>query len=35
MSNKGNDIVEMNHDNDPFEEYRRETDPDKRELADK
>ena len=33
MSNKENDIVEMNHNNDPFEEYRRETDPDKRERS--
>lgn len=33
MSNKENDIVKMNHDNDPFEEYQRETDPDKRERS--
>ena len=33
MSNKENDIVKMNHDNDPFEEYRHETDPDKRERS--
>ena len=33
MSNKENDIAKMNHDNDPFEEYQRETDPDKRERS--
>lgn len=33
MSNKENDIVEINHSNDPFEEYRRDGDPSKRERS--
>lgn len=33
MGNKKYDTAEMTHNNDPFEEYRRESDPDKRERS--